>query len=81
MVDRFGMTGRGLLVRVASDGIDSENAAEQLLQEAMSEVSLLLEENASSLEALATRLLEVEDLTGDEVKSLVSAFIPISSFS
>lgn len=81
MVDRFGMTGRGLLVRAASDGTDSENAAEQLLQEAMSEVSLLLEENASSLEALATRLLEVEDLTGDEVKSLVSAFIPVSSFS
>jgi cell division protease FtsH len=74
MVDRFGMTGRGLLVRAASDGADSENAAEQLLQDAMTDVRSLLEDNISSLEAIAARLLEVEDITGDDVKALVSSF-------
>jgi cell division protease FtsH len=74
MVDRFGMTGRGLLVRAASDGADSENAAEQLLQDAMTDVRSLLEDNMSSLEAIAARLLEVEDITGDDVKALVSSF-------
>ena len=68
------MTGRGLLVRAASDGADSENAAEQLLQDAMTDVRSLLEDNISSLEAIAARLLEVEDITGDDVKALVSSF-------
>lgn len=70
MVDRFGMTGRGLLVRVSSDGQDSETAAETLLQEAMADVSALLRDNIESLEALAVKLIEVEDLTGAQVREI-----------
>lgn len=70
MVDRFGMTGRGLLVRTSSDGQDSEAAAERLLQEAMTEVSTLLRDNIESLEALAIKLIEAEDLTGAQVREI-----------
>jgi cell division protease FtsH len=72
MVDRFGMTGRGLLVRSSSEGSDSDVEAEGLLQTAMTDVRQLLRDNSAALEAIATRLLEIDDMTGDEVRDLAA---------
>lgn len=73
MVDRFGMTARGLTVRRTSND-SSDDAVELLLQSALNEARLLLTANHELLAALATALLEHEDLDQEAIDILASAY-------
>lgn len=69
MVDRLGMSGRGLSVRQdASDA--SEDAVEELLQHAVERARTLVAENSSFLEAVATSLLERDELSREDIERL-----------
>jgi cell division protease FtsH len=69
MVDRLGMTSRGLSVRhPGSKG--SDDAVEELLQEAMTGARELLSSNSELLRAVVDALLEHSDLDVDAIASL-----------
>ena len=69
MVDRFGMTDRGLAVR--QGGSDhSEEAVETLLSQALTEARALLEQNRALVESIVRELLEHDDLDEDELQQL-----------
>jgi cell division protease FtsH len=61
MVDRFGMTDRGLAVRQGGSD-SSEEAVEVLLGQALTEARSLLDENRDLVEVLVRELLEHNDL-------------------
>lgn len=69
MVDRFGMTDRGLAVRPGGSD-SSEEAVEVLLGEALSDARALLEENRALVESLVRELLEHNDLDEDALLQL-----------
>lgn len=69
MVDRFGMTDRGLAVRPGGSD-SSEEAVEVLLQEALADARALLEENRALVESLVRELLEHNDLDEDALRQL-----------
>ena len=69
MVDRFGMTDRGLAVRPGGSD-SSEEAVEVLLGEALSDARALLEENRALVESLVRELLEHNDLDEDALRQL-----------
>lgn len=71
MVNRFGMTARGLTVRHTSND-SSDDAVELLLQSALAEARLLLTEHYALLTALAEALLEREDLDREAIDTLAS---------
>ena len=69
MVDRFGMTDRGLAVR--QGGSDhSEEAVETLLSQALTEARALLEQNRALVESIVRELLEHDDLDEDALQQL-----------
>lgn len=69
MVDRFGMTDRGLAVR--QGGTDSsEEAVETLLSQALTEARALVELNRSLVESLVRELLEHDDLDEEALRQL-----------
>jgi cell division protease FtsH len=69
MVDRFGMTDRGLAVRQGGSD-SSEEAVELLLSQALLEARTLLEENRPLVESLVRELLEHNDLDEDALREL-----------
>jgi cell division protease FtsH len=69
MVDRFGMTDRGLAVRQGGSD-SSEEAVELLLSQALLEARTLLEENRPLVESLVRELLEHNDLDEDVLREL-----------
>jgi cell division protease FtsH len=73
MVDRLGMTERGLSVRGQAVSESSENEVERLLQEAFRSASTLLAENRELLEAIVSALLERNDLGESDIQQLATA--------
>jgi len=73
MVDRFGMTGRGLAVRDAGTSDRSDNEVDALLGEAFATASGLLERNRDLLEAVVRDLLEHQDLDAAWIARLDAA--------
>jgi cell division protease FtsH len=72
MVDRFGMTDRGLAVR--QGGTDSsEEAVELLLRQALDEARSILEGNRVLVENLVHELLEHNDLDEEALRQLALA--------
>ena len=71
MVDRLGMSGRGLSVRQGSSDA-SDDAVEYLLQDAMGQARRLIAENAGFLEAVATGLLERDELSRADIERLAT---------
>lgn len=69
MVDRFGMTERGLTVRAAGSE-SSEAAVEGLLQRALQDARSLLDENRALLDAMVSALLDKSDLDQGAIDSL-----------
>jgi len=69
MVDRLGMSGRGLSVRQGSSDA-SDEAVEELLQDAMGRARRLIDQNAGFLEAVATGLLERDELSRADIERL-----------
>jgi cell division protease FtsH len=67
MVDRFGMTSRGLTVRTNSTD-SSEAAVEELLQSALAEARALLTQNLPLLRGLVDALLEHDDLAEHDIE-------------
>lgn len=82
MVDRFGMTGRGLAVRERSSD-DSETAVEQLLADAMQRARELVREHHILLSGLVDALLECDDLDEDAIARIEaeSGGVRVSSLS
>ena len=76
MVDRLGMTERGLSVRGQAVSESSENEVERLLQEAFRTASTLLAENRDLLEATVSALLERDDLGESDIQQLATAHPP-----
>jgi len=75
MVTRFGMTRRGLQVRVRFGGsLDDASAdmVDELLETAMERARTLLSQNLVSLESLSAALLEHDTLTADEIRAAVA---------
>jgi cell division protease FtsH len=72
MVDRLGMTERGLSVRGQAMSESSENEVERLLQEAFRTASALLAANRDLLEAIVSALLEHNDLGESDLQQLAS---------
>jgi cell division protease FtsH len=72
MVDRFGMTKRGLAVQQRARD-SSDDAVEVLLQSALDDARQLLAANAALLEAIATALLDFDDLESDAITALADA--------
>ena len=69
MVDRFGMSERGLSVRQgASDA--SDDTVETLIQQAAMQARMLIAENSAFLEAVATGLLESNELSREDIERL-----------
>ena len=72
MVDRFGMTDRGLAVR--QGGTDSsEEAVELLLRQALDEARSILEGTRVLVENLVHELLEHNDLDDEALRQLALA--------
>jgi len=74
MVDRFGMTSRGLSVRAGGSDAASDDAVERLLADAMASAAAVLENNAALLDAVVTGLLDRNDLSEDELVALSSRY-------
>jgi len=76
MVNRFGMTRRGLQVRnYRFDGtMDNASAdiVDELLETAMERARTILSQNLAALESLAVALLEHDTLTADEIRAVVA---------
>lgn len=70
MVDRLGMTGRGLAVRTQAPSDLSDVAVEQLLQDALQGATAVLSANRDLLEAIAAALLERDDLGEEDLREL-----------
>lgn len=69
MVDRLGMTGRGLSVRDGGDKTSAETV-EELLQEALEEARRLVTENRALLEDMVAELLHNDSLDGEHLRLL-----------
>lgn len=76
MVNRFGMTRRGLQVRnYRFDGtMDNASAdiVDELLEAAMERARAILSQNQEAIELLAASLLEHDTLTADEIRAVVA---------
>lgn len=69
MVDRLGMTGRGLSVRDGGDKTSAETV-EELLQEALEEARHIVTENRALLEDMVAELLRNDSLDGERLRLL-----------
>jgi cell division protease FtsH len=69
MVDRFGMTDRGLAVRQGGSD-SSEEAVEALLHQALNEARALIDQNRPLVESLVRELLEHDDLDEEALQQL-----------
>jgi cell division protease FtsH len=69
MVDRFGMTGRGLSVRDSTDR-SSGDAVEELLQEALAEARRTITDNRALLEGMVTELLANDEIDDEAIRRL-----------
>lgn len=67
MVDRFGMSERGLSVRQGSSDA-SDDTVENLIQHAATQARILIAENSAFLEAVATGLLESNELSREDIE-------------
>jgi cell division protease FtsH len=72
MVDRFGMTDRGLAVRHGGSD-SSEEAVETLLSQALCEARSLVERNRTLVESVVRELLEHDDLDEEALQQLALA--------
>jgi cell division protease FtsH len=72
MVDRFGMTDRGLAVRPGGSD-SSEEAVEALLGQALADARSLLDENRQLVELMVKELLEHDDLDEAALGKLLEA--------
>jgi len=71
MVDRFGMTGRGLAVRVGGSD-SSEDLVNEMLQTAMDEARSVLQSSRTLLDEIVAALLANDDLDEAAIDELVS---------
>jgi ATP-dependent Zn protease len=71
MVDRFGMTGRGLAVRVGGSD-SSEDLVNEMLQTAMDDARAVLQSSRTLLDAVVDALLDNDDLDEAAIDELVS---------
>ena len=72
MVTRYGMSRRGLAVRVGEPDAVSNDVIEELLNKALVDARILLEENKDLLQALVSQLLEVETMEYQEILELAA---------
>ena len=72
MVTRYGMSRRGLAVRAGEPDAISNDVIEEILNTALVEARLMLEENKLLVQALVNQLLEVETLEYHEILEIAA---------
>ena len=72
MVTRYGMSRRGLAVRAGEPDSVSNDVIEEILNTALVEARLMLEENKLLVSALVNQLLEVETLEYHEILEIAA---------
>jgi len=73
MVTRYGMSRRGLAVRGGEPDSDSNEVIEEILNSALVDARVMLDENKLLLTAIVNQLLEVETLEYQEILEIAAA--------
>ena len=72
MVNQYGMSRRGLVVRTGEPDSASNDVIEEILNNSLVDARLLLEENKDLLQAIVNQLLEVETLEYQEILEIAT---------